>query len=51
MKQGSILAAKLGGKGSVVELTGLSGSTPAMERHQGFVSATKSSLARVRRIF
>lgn len=36
---GNYLAAKLDGKGNVVELTGLSGSTPAMERHQGFVSA------------
>ena len=36
---GKYLAAKLGGKGNVVELTGLSGSTPAMERHQGFMSA------------
>ena len=36
---GKYLAAKLGGKGNIVELTGLSGSTPAMERHQGFMSA------------
>lgn len=36
---GNYLAAKLGGKGNIVELTGLSGSTPAMERHQGFLSA------------
>lgn len=36
---GNYLAAKLGGKGNIVELTGLSGSTPAMERHQGFMSA------------
>ena len=27
------------GKGNIVELTGLSGSTPAMERHQGFMAA------------
>ena len=27
------------GKGNVVELTGLGGSTPAMERHQGFMAA------------
>ena len=37
---GNYLAAKLGGKGNIVELTGLSGSTPAMERHQGFMSAS-----------
>ena len=36
---GNYLSAKLGGKGNIVELTGLSGSTPAMERHQGFMSA------------
>lgn len=36
---GNYLAAKLGGKGNIVELTGLSGSTPAMERYQGFMSA------------
>jgi len=36
---GKYLAAKLGSKGNIVELTGLSGSTPAMERHQGFMSA------------
>ncbi len=36
---GKYLAAKLGGRGNIVELTGLSGSTPAMERHQGFMSA------------
>lgn len=36
---GSYIASRLGGKGNVVELTGLSGSTPAMERHQGFMAA------------
>ncbi len=36
---GNYLAVKLKGKGNVIELTGLSGSTPAMERHQGFMSA------------
>ena len=33
------MASTLKGKGNVVELTGLSGSTPAMERHQGFMAA------------
>lgn len=36
---GNYIASRLDGKGNVVELTGLSGSTPAMERHQGFVAA------------
>lgn len=36
---GNYIAARLTGKGNLVELTGLSGSTPAIERHQGFVSA------------
>lgn len=36
---GNYIASRLGGKGNVVELTGLSGSTPAMERHQGFMAA------------
>lgn len=36
---GNYIAARLKGKGNVVELTGLSGSTPAIERHQGFVAA------------
>lgn len=36
---GNYLATQLNGKGAVVELTGLGGSTPAMERHQGFMSA------------
>lgn len=35
---GNYIVARLKGKGNVVELTGLSGSTPAMERHQGFMS-------------
>lgn len=36
---GNYIASSLQGKGNVVELTGLGGSTPAMERHQGFMSA------------
>lgn len=36
---GNYIAGRLQGKGNVVELTGLSGSTPAMERHQGFMAA------------
>lgn len=36
---GSYVATHLGGKGRVAEISGLSSSTPAVERHQGFVSA------------
>ena len=36
---GNYIASNLKGKGNVVELTGLGGSTPAMERHQGFMAA------------
>lgn len=36
---GNYIATMLNGQGKVVELTGLAGSTPAMDRHQGFVSA------------
>lgn len=36
---GNYVATMLGGKGNVVELSGLLGSTPAIDRHQGFVSA------------
>lgn len=36
---GNYIASCLKGKGNIVELTGLSGSTPAMERHEGFISA------------
>lgn len=36
---GNYVATVLEGKGKVVELAGLSGSTPAMDRHQGFASA------------
>lgn len=36
---GNYISTLLDGKGNIVELTGLSGSTPAIERHQGLVSA------------
>lgn len=36
---GNYIANVLHGKGSVVEITGLSGSTPAIDRHQGFLNA------------
>lgn len=35
---GNYIAARLNGKGRVVEIAGLRGSTPATERHQGFMS-------------
>lgn len=35
---GEYVAAHLDGCGKVIELTGLSGSTPAIDRHQGFLS-------------
>lgn len=35
---GNYVAARLKGQGRVVEIAGLSGSTPATERHQGFMS-------------
>lgn len=38
---GEYIAARLRGSGKVIELAGLSGSTPAIDRHQGFVSALK----------
>ena len=36
---GNYIASSLQEKGNVVELTGLGGATPAMERHQGFMAA------------
>ena len=36
---GHYVANMLHGQGNVVEISGLTGSTPAMDRHQGFVSA------------
>ena len=41
---GNYIASSLKGKGNVVELTGLGGSTPAMERHQGFMAAISNFL-------
>lgn len=36
---GHCLAEKIGGKGNVMEIGGLKGSSPAQERHEGFVNA------------
>ena len=36
---GEYIATRLGGKGTVVEIRGLEGSSPAIERHNGFVAA------------
>lgn len=38
---GEYIATCLGGKGTVVEIRGLEGSSPAIERHKGFVSAIR----------
>ena len=38
---GSFIAQKLQGKGRIVEICGLNGSSPAMERHLGFMDAIK----------
>lgn len=38
---GQYLAGKLGGKGNIVEIGGLKGSSPAQERHDGFINALK----------
>ena len=39
---GKYIAQQLQGKGRVVEIRGLEGSSPALERHRGFVDALKS---------
>lgn len=39
---GSYIANSLGGQGTVVEITGLSGSSPARERHEGFTRAIRA---------
>ena len=39
---GNYIANSLGGKGSVIEITGLSGSTPAIDRHAGFIKAVSA---------
>lgn len=36
---GEYIASKLGGEGTVAEIMGLEGSSPAIERHKGFVEA------------
>ena len=36
---GQLIATQLKGRGTVVEITGLKGSSPAIERHRGFLSA------------
>ena len=38
---GEYIATRLGGKGAVAEIRGLEGSSPAIERHRGFVSAIR----------
>lgn len=38
---GHYVAAQLGGKGNIVEIGGLKGSSPAQERHEGFVNVLK----------
>ncbi len=38
---GCFIAKRLNGKGNVVEIEGLKGSSPAIERHNGFISALK----------
>jgi len=38
---GTVLAEKLNGKGKVLEITGLLGSSPAIGRHEGFMDAIK----------
>ncbi len=39
---GAFIAQQLHGKGRIVEIRGLEGSSPAMERHRGFMDAVKS---------
>jgi len=41
-EMGLFIAQQLGGKGSVVEIGGLKGSSPAIERNRGFMDALKS---------
>lgn len=40
---GAYIVNLLQGKGSVIEITGLKGSTPAMERHQGFTQVLQEA--------
>lgn len=37
------IASRLGGRGRIVEITGLEGSSPAIERHRGFTDVIKES--------
>lgn len=39
---GSYIAQQLGGRGRIAEIRGLEGSSPAMERHRGFVDAVRA---------
>ena len=40
---GEYIIARLGGKGNVLEVKGLEGSSPAIERHNGFMDALKAA--------
>ena len=42
-QMGEYVVTRLGGKGKVMEILGLKGSSPADERHKGFVDALKNS--------
>lgn len=42
-RAGEYIADRLGGKGRVIEITGLKGSTPAVERHRGMVEALRAA--------
>ena len=41
-QMGSYIASKLGGRGSIMEVMGLKGSSPATERHNGFRDALRN---------
>ena len=45
-RAGEYVVNRLDGNGMVVEITGLSASTPAIDRHQGFMDAIKDNVAR-----
>ena len=40
---GQYIVSRLGGKGTVLEIKGLEGSSPAIERHNGFMDAVKAA--------
>ena len=40
---GEYIVSRLGGKGNILEIKGLEGSSPAIERHNGFMDAIKGS--------